>query len=64
MVKRPATAPKEASTRFAPVPIFNFTKIPRSGEKILIEQPLNTARKIIARGLNALETFNVPMMKI
>ena len=64
MVKRPAMAPKEALTRFVPAPIFDYTKIPGSGEKILHEQPLRAARKIIARGLNALEKYEAPMMKI
>ena len=64
MVKRLAGASTSTSTKFAPVPIFDYNKIPRVGIKFLSTLPLPTGRKIIARGLKAVKEQDAVLMKL
>ena len=64
MLKIPARKSNNTSTKFAPKPIFDYTKIPSSGIKILREQLLPTTRRIIARGLDAVKKQDTLIMKL
>ena len=64
MLKIPARKSNNTSTKFAPKPIFDYTKIPNSGIKILCDHPLRTARRIIARGLNTVKKQDTLIMKL
>ena len=63
-MRRLTGASSNTCTKFAPVPNFDFTKIPKVGIKVLSQEPLPTARKIIARGLNAIKEENTLLMKL
>ena len=64
MSKKLVSISDNTSTKFAPRPIFDYKKIPRMGTKILREQPLPTARKVITRGLQALKDVDGVLMKL
>ena len=64
MSEKPVSVSDYTSTKFAPRPIFDYRKIPKLGIKVLSEQPLPTARKVIARGLQALKNENALVMKL
>ena len=64
MVKKSASLSCNTYTKYAPVPVFDYNKIPNTGIKILHEQPLVTARKIIARGLDAVKKQDTLIMKL
>ena len=65
MVKKKLVGtPNKTGSRFAPRPIFDYSKIPNTGIKICGDQPLPAARKMITRGLNAVKERNTIMMRL
>ena len=62
--KKPVGTRKAIGSKFAPRPIFDYSKIPKVGIKILGDPPLPTARKIISRGLFAVKERNSPIMRL
>ena len=46
--------PGAESTRYAPERIFDLSKIAHDGPKVLLTDPLPTARLLISRGLSAI----------
>ena len=64
MPEKLASVSNNTSTKFAPKPILDYRKIPRVGIKVLAEQQLPTARKVIARELQALKNEDTLLTKL